>query len=54
MVLGRIVLLTDGEQHSIIKIKWLTKIFVAGDILSFMTQATGEACDEAPGLSLPS
>lgn len=41
MVLGRIVLLTDGEQHSIIKARWLTKVFVAGDILSFLAQSSG-------------
>ena len=41
MVLGRIILLTDGEPHSFIRKKWLTKIFVAGDVISFLTQAGG-------------
>ncbi|EKG17834.1 RTA-like protein [Macrophomina phaseolina MS6] len=41
MVLGRIILLTDGEQHSMIRQKWLTKIFVTGDVISFMVQAGG-------------
>ncbi|KAK2743640.1 hypothetical protein FQN57_004749 [Myotisia sp. PD_48] len=41
MILGRIILLTDGESCSIIKAKWLTKIFVGGDILSFLAQSTG-------------
>ncbi len=41
MVLGRIILLTDGETHSFIRKKWLTKIFVAGDVISFFTQAGG-------------
>ncbi|KUJ11459.1 RTA1-domain-containing protein [Mollisia scopiformis] len=39
--LGRIILLVDGEDHSIIKKRWLTKIFVTGDVLSFLTQAIG-------------
>ncbi|KUJ12579.1 RTA1-domain-containing protein [Mollisia scopiformis] len=41
MELGRIILLVDGEAHSWIKKRWLTKIFVAGDILSFLLQAGG-------------
>ncbi|KAF2492802.1 RTA1-domain-containing protein [Lophium mytilinum] len=43
MVLGRIILLTDGESHSIIRRKWLTAIFVCGDIFSFLVQAFGGA-----------
>ncbi|KAL1591359.1 hypothetical protein SLS60_012058 [Paraconiothyrium brasiliense] len=41
MILGRIILLTDGEVHSIIKKKWLTKIFVMGDVVSFLMQGAG-------------
>ncbi|KAF7910799.1 uncharacterized protein EAF01_002308 [Botrytis porri] len=41
MVLGRIIVLTDGEQYSIIRARWLTKIFVAGDVLSFLMQSSG-------------
>lgn len=41
MELGRIILLVDGEAHSLIKKKWLTKIFVCGDVLSFMMQGAG-------------
>ena len=41
MVLGRIILLTDGEVHSLIRKKWLTKIFVTGDVLSFLVQVVG-------------
>ena len=42
MLLGRIILLTKGEQHSIVKRDWLTKIFVGGDVLSFLMQSSGE------------
>ena len=42
MMLGRIILLTDGEQHSMIRKRWLTKIFVAGDVASFMMQGAGK------------
>jgi hypothetical protein len=41
MVLGRIIAVTDGSNHSIIRLAWLTKIFVVGDIVSFVTQGTG-------------
>ncbi|KUJ09185.1 RTA1-domain-containing protein [Mollisia scopiformis] len=41
MVLGRIIVLTDGEAHSPIRVKWLTKVFVAGDVISFLAQSGG-------------
>jgi len=41
MTLGRIIFMLDGEKCSLIKLKWLTKIFVAGDVLSFLMQASG-------------
>jgi O-antigen/teichoic acid export membrane protein len=43
IILGRIILLVDGERYSLIRQKWLTKIFVAGDVLSFMLQGAGES-----------
>ncbi|KAH8819486.1 RTA1 like protein-domain-containing protein [Xylogone sp. PMI_703] len=41
MILSRIILLTDGEKHSIIRSRWLTKVFVTGDVLSFLVQSGG-------------
>lgn len=41
IVLGRVILLVDGEQYSLIRQKWLTKIFVTGDVISFLVQAGG-------------
>ncbi|KAL2858488.1 RTA1 like protein-domain-containing protein [Aspergillus pseudoustus] len=41
MELGRIVLLTDGEAYCFIPRKWLTKIFLLGDIISFIMQGAG-------------
>lgn len=38
MTLGRIVRCVKGEHHSIVRITWVTKAFVIGDILSFMVQ----------------
>jgi len=42
MVLGRIIVLTDGEAHSPIRAKWLTKVFVTGDVISFLAQSAGK------------
>jgi hypothetical protein len=39
--LGRIIRLIDGEQHSLIRAKWLTKVFVGGGVLSFLAQSGG-------------
>ena len=41
MILGRIIRLTDGEEYSPIRARWLTKVFVAGDVLSFLAQSGG-------------
>lgn len=42
MILGRIILLTEGEVHSLVRREWLTKTFVLGDVLSFLMQSGGE------------
>lgn len=41
MTLGRIILLVDGEKYSVVKKRYLTKIFVAGDVFSFLLQCAG-------------
>ncbi|KAF2632177.1 RTA1 like protein [Macroventuria anomochaeta] len=41
MILGRLVLLTGGERYSLVRRTWLTKIFVGGDVISFMMQGAG-------------
>ncbi|KAM0554894.1 hypothetical protein ACHAPJ_006629 [Fusarium lateritium] len=41
MELGRIITMVDGEGHVLIAKRWMTKTFVAGDILSFVLQAGG-------------
>jgi hypothetical protein len=43
MILGRIIVITDGEIHAIIRKKWLTKIFVTGDVISFIMQGAGKS-----------
>ncbi|CAI6331005.1 unnamed protein product [Periconia digitata] len=41
IILGRIIILVDGERYSLVRQKWLTKTFVVGDILSFLVQGAG-------------
>ena len=41
MVLGRIIKYLHGEQLSCVPVHLMTKIFVGGDIVSFILQAAG-------------
>lgn len=41
MELGRVILLVRGQRFALIRVNWMTKIFVAGDVLSFLMQASG-------------
>jgi hypothetical protein len=52
IVLGRIILLVDGERCSLIRQKWLTKVFVTGDVISFLVQAGGGGIQAAGSLDL--
>lgn len=41
MVLGRLIVALDAEDLSPIRKKWMTKIFVIGDVIAFLSQAAG-------------
>ncbi|KAL5342117.1 RTA1 like protein-domain-containing protein [Aspergillus crustosus] len=41
MVLGRLTTYLQAESLSVVRVKWMTKIFVAGDIVAFLMQAAG-------------
>ncbi|KAF2194575.1 RTA1 like protein [Zopfia rhizophila CBS 207.26] len=41
MILGRLILRTNSGSLSIIRPQWVTRIFVAGDVLCFLMQSTG-------------
>ncbi|KAL5593072.1 hypothetical protein FOBRF1_012174 [Fusarium oxysporum] len=57
MVFGRLIAALNAEQYSIIKLKWFTKFFLIGNVLSILSQAadggmlssadTEEALDQA-------
>ena len=48
MLLGRIILILRAESYTILSKKWLTKIFVTGDVLSFLLQGAGEYTSTTP------
>ncbi|KAI5816859.1 RTA1 like protein-domain-containing protein [Pyronema omphalodes] len=41
MILGRLILVLSASHHSPIPIRWLTKLFVLGDVISFLMQSAG-------------
>ncbi|KAH7121577.1 RTA1 like protein-domain-containing protein [Dactylonectria macrodidyma] len=41
MVLGRLIRLLDAEKYSMVRLKWLTKFFLLGDIVSILGQGAG-------------
>lgn len=43
MELGRIVQMVGGETKLFIRLNWLTKIFVIGDVVTFLIQASGSS-----------
>ncbi|OJJ65905.1 hypothetical protein ASPBRDRAFT_139120 [Aspergillus brasiliensis CBS 101740] len=51
MLLGRIILVLQAESHALLKKKWLTKIFVTGDVLSFLLQGAGGGIQASGSLS---
>jgi hypothetical protein len=51
MQLGRIVKRVDGEPHLFIRRTWMTKIFVTGDIISFLMQGGGGGLESGRSLS---
>lgn len=48
MELGRVIVLVKGEKFALIRVNWTTKTFVAGDVLSFMMQASGMFSPRTP------
>ncbi|KAG8629588.1 hypothetical protein KVT40_003453 [Elsinoe batatas] len=41
MVLGRLIRHINGQSYSVVPVRWMTKIFVIGDVVSFMVQGGG-------------
>ncbi|KAH6693790.1 RTA1 like protein-domain-containing protein [Plectosphaerella plurivora] len=52
MILGRLIRALRAEHLSFIPVKWLTKIFVIGDVVAFTMQAGGGGIQAAGTLEL--
>ncbi|RDW78874.1 RTA1 domain-containing protein [Aspergillus mulundensis] len=50
MVLARLIRSVAAEKYSLIRITWVTKAFVTGDILSFLVQGQGSGLQASDGL----
>src|SRR5690606_21569267 len=42
MILARLVRHLGAEEYALVRTKWMTKIFVTGDVLSFFAQGAGK------------
>lgn len=49
MLLGRIIRYTDGAHYSLVRPTWLTRLFVCGDVLSFLVQSSGGGIQASAG-----
>lgn len=43
MILGRVIRATGGEKYSLVSVRWITKIFLTGDLASLALQGAGGA-----------
>ncbi|KAL4904638.1 hypothetical protein BDW74DRAFT_168251 [Aspergillus multicolor] len=41
MVLGRLITYLHAQKLSLVSVRWMTKIFVTGDVIAFVMQAAG-------------
>lgn len=42
MVLKRLIILLEAQAYSLIRVQWLTRVFVGCDVVSFLLQAAGQ------------
>lgn len=42
MTLGRLIRFLDAESLSIVSTRWITAIFLVGDVVAFVMQAAGK------------
>ncbi|KAG9250328.1 RTA1 protein [Emericellopsis atlantica] len=52
MILGRLIRTVHAQHHSLIPVRWVTRIFVTGDVLAFTLQAGGGGIQSAGTLDL--
>lgn len=42
MILARLIRLLGAEAYALVRTTWMTKIFVTGDVISFLAQGAGK------------
>ncbi|KAH8736642.1 hypothetical protein BGZ61DRAFT_490245 [Ilyonectria robusta] len=52
MILGRLICILHAEQLSLIPVKWVTRVFVTGDVIAFSLQAGGGGIQSSGTLRL--
>lgn len=52
MILGRLIRTLRADSYSLVPLRWLTKAFVIGDVVSFLTQSFGGGIQAAGKLNL--
>ena len=52
MTLGRIIVKLGTEDMSLVPVRFLTKIFVVGDVISFLLQCGGLYTLQFPAIAL--
>ncbi|KAK3616474.1 hypothetical protein LTR56_024723 [Elasticomyces elasticus] len=52
MILGRLIRVLHAEHLSLIPIKWITRIFVTGDVIAFTLQAAGGGTQSGGSLEM--
>ena len=52
MTLARIIVQLNAQHQSVIRVNWLTKIFVVGDVLSFVLQGGGGGAQSGGSLDM--
>lgn len=48
MTLGRVIVKLNAEELSMVPVRYLTKIFVVGDVISFLLQVAGKILLQPP------
>lgn len=52
MILGRLIRSVHADHHSLVPTRWVTRIFVAGDVVSFLLQSGGGGIQAAGTLEM--
>ncbi|KAK5722304.1 hypothetical protein LTR15_005533 [Elasticomyces elasticus] len=52
MILGRLIRVLHAEHLSLVPVKWITRVFVTGDVIAFTLQAAGGGTQSGGSLAM--